>query len=437
MEYTLAYLMEQDGFVCPSCGKQHFGKLKECITGENTIDALLPTLEKYGVRHPFVLCDRNTYAHAGKAGCDRLQEHGITYTLHVIERDHPAPDEKIVGETAMYWDTSCDGILVFGSGVLNDTGKIFANLTKLPYILVATAPSMDGFASATSSMEREGLKVSLPTRCPDAVIGDARILAEAPKHMIVSGIGDMLAKYVSLAEWKIAALLIGEPYCETVADMVRAALEECVKNGAAAVRGDKHAVLAVMQGLVISGLAMNYAGISRPASGMEHYISHILDMRGLAFGTPTELHGIQCGIATLMTIRAYENLQNIVPDREHALASVRSFRPEKWNEFLREKLGQGAETILAGEAKEKKYDPDKHAVRLEKILENWEQILAILRELPSSRELEAFMREIGHPVSFTEIGLTEQEAHDAFLMAKDIRDKYVLGRLLWDLGVLM
>lgn len=436
MEYTLEYLMAHDGFTCPSCGKRHFGKLKECITGENAMEALLPTLEKYGVRHPFVLCDRNTYVEAGGMGCEKLRDEGMLYTLHIIERNHPAPDEKIVGEAAMYRDSSCDGILVFGSGVLNDTGKILANLTGVPYILVATAPSMDGFASAASSMERSGLKVSLNSRCPDAVIGDTRILAGAPAHMIASGIGDMLAKYVSIVEWKIAALLIGEEYCETVAEIVRSALAACVKNGAPAVRGDREAVLAVMNGLVISGLAMNYAGISRPASGMEHYISHIIDMRALEFGTPSDLHGIQCGIAALMTIRAYEKLKNVTPDREKALAYVRTFDPEEWNAFLREKLGHGAEAIVAGEAKEKKYDREKHAARLEKILGHWDDILGIIDELPSSEELESFMKEIGHPTSFTEIGLTEQDANDAFLMAKDIRDKYVLGRLLWDLGLL-
>ncbi|MBQ4354347.1 MAG: sn-glycerol-1-phosphate dehydrogenase [Clostridia bacterium] len=437
MEYTLNWLMSHDGFACPSCGRQHFGMLKECITGMNAADDMIPTLEKYGVHHPFVLCDRNTYAKAGEKGCASLREKNIPYTLHVIERDHPAPDEKLVGEAVMYWDTSCDGILVFGSGVLNDTGKILANLTGVPYILVATAPSMDGFASATSSMERAGLKISLSSRCPDAVIGDARILADAPPHMIASGIGDMLAKYVSIVEWKIAALLIGEDYCDTAAQIVRAALADCVKNGAAAVRGDEQAVLAVMNGLVISGLAMNYAGISRPASGMEHYISHILDMRALAFGTPSDLHGIQCGIASLITIRAYEELRKTVPNREKALQCVQTFDGEAWNAYLREKLGHGAEAMIAGEAKEGKYDLAKHAVRLEKIADHWEEILAMIGELPSSAELEAFMKEIGHPTSFEEIGLTKEDVHDAFLMAKDIRDKYVLGRLLWDLGMLI
>ena len=107
-----------------------------------------------------------------------------------------------------------------------------------------------------------------------------------------------------------------------------------------------------------------------------------------------------------------------------------------WNEHLRERLGKGAELIIAGDAKEQKYDIAKHEARIRRIVEKWDEIIKIIRTLPSSAWLEEFMRDIGHPTSFTEIGLTDEDMHEAFLMAKDIRDKYVLGKLMWDLGVI-
>ena len=404
-----AWLTERDGFLCPSCGRRHFGGLRDCAIGKNALSSLPVLLKKYGSEKPFVLCDRNTYAAAGEKAVSVLASAGIPCVLHVVERERPAPDERIVGEAVMYCPADCDAVIAVGSGVLNDTGKILAAARKIPDLVVGTAPSMDGYASGTSSMERGGLKVSLPSKCPDAVIAEPEILASAPVHMIRSGIGDMLAKYVSLAEWKIAAFLVGDFYCETAAK--------------------------VTEGLVVSGLAMNYAGISRPASGMEHYISHILDMRALAFGTPSDLHGIQCGIATLEVVRAYEKLAKIAPDREKALRHAREFDPEQWKTDLRERLGPGAEAMIRGEEKEGKYDPGKHAARLEKILSGWDGILSVITELPPSGELEAFMKRIGHPVSFAEIGVSEEDARDAFRLAPDIRDKYVLGRLLWDLGL--
>ena len=435
MEYTISSLMQNDGFVC-SCGKRHFGQLSDCIIGEGALKQLPAIIEKYKVQNPFVLCDRETYAAAGEQVCAILTEAGISHTLHIIRRTRPAPDETIVGEAFMFCPIDADAVIAVGGGVINDTGKIVSAQKHIPDIYVSTAPSMDGFASASSSMEREGLKVSLSSKCPDVVIGDADVLANAPKHMIVSGIGDMMAKYVSLVEWRIAALLVGEYYCETVAGIVTSSLETVRACAADAVSGNRDAVCRLAEALVISGLAMNYAGLSRPASGMEHYISHIIDMRALAFGTPCELHGIQAGLGTLLTVRGYEWLKTKAPDREKALAFVRDFNLDAWFDTLRLHLGEGAEAMIAGEHKEKKYDPEKHAARLADIFAHWDDILALIAELPTADALQAFYASIGHPLSCTEYGLTADEIRFAFTAAKDIRDKYVLGRLLWDLGLL-
>lgn len=435
MKCSLDWLMANDGFEC-TCGKRHYGLLRDCVIGENALLRLPELIRKYGGTHPFILCDTLTHAAAGERVEHLLADAGIPYTIHIISRIHPAPDEKIVGEALMYCDEKCDIVIAVGGGVINDTCKIIASAKGLTDIYVSTAPSMDGFASASSSMERGGLKVSLNSKCPDVVIGDAEILANAPVHMIRSGIGDMVAKYVSLVEWQIATLLIGEYYCPTVAEIVRSSLDVCVKAAPKAVKGDHEAVCRLTEGLVMSGLAMNYAGISRPASGMEHYISHIIDMRSLEFGTPADLHGIQCGMATLLTIQAYEKLRELRPDREKALAYVESFSLDSWFSHLEEQLGHGSRAMIDGEGREKKYDREKHAARLEKIIDNWDEIIRISKELPSSNDLREFFASIGHPVSGREFGLTENELREAFLMAKDIRDKYVIGRLLWDLGVL-
>ena len=203
----------------------------------------------------------------------------------------------------MHFDKSCDVVVGVGSGVINDVCKILSNATGNPYIIVGTAPSMDGYASATSSMSRDGVKVSLNSRCADVIIGDTDILKTAPDHMLRSGLGDMLAKFVSIAEWRIAHLITGEYYCEEVAQLIRTALKKCVDNAEGLLKREDAAVEAVFEGLVIGGVAMAYAGTSRPASGVEHYISHVLDMRGMEFGTPVDLHGTQCAVGTLIAVK--------------------------------------------------------------------------------------------------------------------------------------
>jgi glycerol-1-phosphate dehydrogenase [NAD(P)+] len=427
-----------ESFICPTCGKKHDSKVSDCFIGKGALAHLTDIIIKYNSHMPYVLCDINTYAAAGTNVSALLIESKIDSVLHIINSPEPSPDEKTVGEAVMYCPKNVDFIIGVGGGVINDTCKILAMTKNVPMAIVGTAPSMDGFASATSSVDRSGLKVSLPSKCPDCVIGDTEILASAPIHNIRSGIGDMLAKYVSLAEWKIANILLGEYYCEKVADTMRAALDKCISNAPAAVNHDENAVSSVMEGLTLGGIMMNWAGISRPASGMEHYISHIIDMRALEFGAPHDYHGIECGIATLYTIRMYENLCGVLSkpiDTEKAIKHAESYDLNAHFSYMREKLGRGAEAMISLEAKEGKYSPIKHKERIKTIAAKREEILDVIKTLPKSEELEKTMLSIGLPTKFSEIGLNDDDVKTAVLLARDIRDKYVLGRLLWDLGL--
>ena len=337
----------------------------------------------------------------------------------------------------MHFDYSCDAIIGVGSGVINDIGKILSNISGRPYIIVATAPSMDGYASASSSMTRAGLKISLSSRAPDIIIGDTDILCAAPLQMMKSGLGDMLAKYISICEWRIAALLIGEYYCEEIASLVRLALKRCVDNAAGLLKRDPVAVEAVFEGLVIGGIAMNYAGLSRPASGVEHYFSHVWDMRGVEYHTPVDFHGIQCAIGTLLAARIYEKLKKITPDRQKALDHAAAFDYATYSEELRAFIGSGAEDMIKLEVKEGKYDLEGHAKRLELIIANFDKILAIVdEEVPASAEIEAILDLIDAPKSLSDIGLDDSILSISFKATKDIRDKYVLSRLAWDLGII-
>jgi glycerol-1-phosphate dehydrogenase [NAD(P)+] len=190
-------------------------------------------------------------------------------------------------------------------------------------------------------------------------------------------------------------------------------------------------------GLINCGKAMDYAGVSRPGGGVEHYFSHIWDMRGLDFGTPTSSHGMQVALGTLNTIKCYKELKNIVPNREKALEYARSFDFEDWSRQLREFVGKGAEAMIALEAKEQKYCTVKHEKRLDVILEKWDEILAVIdEELPSVEEFEAILDSIEAPKTLEEIGMDSSILAMTLKSTKDIRDKYVLPRLLWDLGVL-
>ena len=406
------------------------------VTAKRAIERIPKCLAAFGARKVYVLSDQNTNIAAGEKVCKILEEAGVAYVSHCFREESPEPDERSVGSAIMHYQTDCDLVIGVGSGVINDIGKIVSNLAGKPYVIVATAPSMDGYASATSSMTRDGLKISLPSKSADVIIGDTDILRNAPMKLMKSGLGDMLAKYVSICEWRIAHLITGEYYCEEIAQLIRNAVKRCVDNAQGLLNRQEAAVEAVFEGLVIGGVAMNYAGLSRPASGVEHYISHILDMRGVEFGTPVEPHGIQCAAGTLIAVKLYEKLVKILPDWEKALAHAGSFDKQAWSAGLRTLLGKGAESMIALEEKEGKYDTRGHRLRLEKILSHWEEILQIVeQELPSSASLEKLLEDMGLPKNLEQMGTPETLFPAIFRATGDIRDKYVLSRLAWDLGV--
>ena len=419
------------------CGKNHSVAIDEILLGKGVINKIPELVKKYGCTKPFLLADCNTFSAAGLLVSNALDNENIPFVKYVFTNEQLEPNEESVGSAVMHFDTSCDLIIGVGSGVINDIGKILSNITGKKYIIVATAPSMDGYASATSSMNMDGLKISMNTRTADVIIGDTDVLKNAPVHMLKSGIGDMLAKYVSIAEWRIAHIITGEYYCEQVADLIRNAVSKCVANAEGLLRRDEKAIEAVFEGLVIGGVAMAYAGVSRPASGVEHYFSHIWDMRGLEFGSRVDLHGIQCAMATFHSVRLYEKLKTMVPDAIRAKSYVNSFSFENWKNELRSFLGNSAETMIAQEAKERKYDKSKHPARYAIIEQNWDHILQILdEELPTVQKLSDITDILGISRDLNTIGVDSAVAKMTFQATKDIRDKYVLSRLAWDLGVL-
>lgn len=429
------FFREMNGKPC-DCGREHSFSSR-VISGKGVVKQLPDLVRELGGSRAYVLSDPNTWRAAGENVVGLLEGQGVKTVSWCLPADAPEPDEHSVGSALMHYDTACDIIIGVGSGVINDIGKLLSTWTNKPYIIVATAPSMDGYASATSSMVRGGMKISLNSKSPEGIIGDTDILCTAPLHMMRSGLGDILAKYVAICEWRISHLITGEYYCERIAQLVRRALKRCIDGAPGLLNREESAVQAVFEGLVLSGVAMNFAGLSRPASGVEHYISHVLDMRSVEFGTPCDLHGIQCAVGTRIAVGLYEKLVKITPDREKALAYVESFDYDGWSNQLRSLFGKGAQAMIDLEKKEGKYDKVKHTARLEKILGCWDEILAIIaQELPLADQLEQLMDSLDMPKTLSQLGTADEELPLIFQATKDIRNKYVLSHLAWDLGVI-
>ena len=242
-------------------------------------------------------------------------------------------------------------------------GKAVAAEFARPMIILGTAPSMDGFASGTSSLTINRVKTSVKTHTPDYIILDTDILSAAPLPLLWAGLGDMLAKYSSLCDWRISHIVNGEAYDPAIAALVRAAVQACGDRVEMLPKRDPAAVAAVAEGLILAGMAMTLAGVSRPASGVEHYISHFWDMRAAAFDISADYHGLQCGVASMAVAPLYRDLRALLDTYELPEDYRPKFDREAWRRELSDLLGVGAEPLIELDDREQKYLPAEMAER--------------------------------------------------------------------------
>lgn len=439
---SLSELIRPEGFEC-ACGKRHVCALKYLNIGRGIVEEVPKMVAAMGKQKPFVVCDENTWAAAGRRVDEILTRAGVAHTVYVIPLNNPdagriAPGEWEAGSILMHFDASCDMLLAVGSGVVNDLCRVVASAAGRPSAVVGTAPSMDGYASNCSSMEVNHVKVSIYGHVPQGILLDSEILARAPMRMLWAGLGDMVAKYVAVCEWQISHLVTGEYYCEDVAGLMRSALSKLMAAADRIPARDPDAVGLIAEGLVRAGIGMAFAGVSRPASGLEHYFSHMWEMMALERGVPYDLHGIQVGVGTLLTLKIYEKLlaDGTVPDRAKAEAHMRAFDRNEWEARVKRVFGRTAGQILEIEEKTHKNDPDRHAKRLDNIVAHWGEIEGIVRrELPDREALRKAMAQTGMPLTPADIGIPTRDVVDAFICARDIRDKYLTCSLLWDMGL--
>jgi glycerol-1-phosphate dehydrogenase [NAD(P)+] len=159
-------------------------------------------------------------------------------------------------------------------------------------------------------------------------------------------------------------------------------------------------------------------------------------MRGVAYGTATEMHGIQAALGTLICIQLYEKLSLCTPNREMAISEVENFPLPQWQNELSDLVGDRAATeMIELEKKEGKYSPELHKERLEIIIRRWDEILEVINDLPKYDELKEFCHGIGLPTSVEEAGLEGSILKKVIGATRDVRDKYVLTRLIFDLGL--
>lgn len=297
-----------------ACGKSHKVDIQAIRVGSGVMQELPGILRDLGASHIFLVADNYTYEAAGRQVEQLLDQAGLAYHKRVFQTETPlVPNEYALGSVLAAMTSQDDMLLAVGSGTLNDVTKYVSARTGVPYVIAATAPSMDGYASTVAPTILDGFKTTLPAVYPAAIVADVDILKDAPMPMLTAGFGDIIGKFTSLADWRLSHQLNGEYYCPEVAGVIEAAVETCAANAKALAQREPQAIQAVTEALILSGLAMGMVGVSRPASGAEHQMAHYWEMDALRRGEEHPLHGNAVGVGTVLAASLYEMAAEYLP----------------------------------------------------------------------------------------------------------------------------
>lgn len=318
--------MAEADFDC-SCGRHHSLPIKRIAIGKGAINELPDVAGAFKGKQIYMMSDNNTWKAAGEKAYGLLTADGFEVKSYRFETGDEIliPDELAVGRMLMEMPLNTALIVSVGSGTLNDMAKFLSSRTGIPYIIVCTAPSMDGYVADGSPLICGGRKISFVATLAYGVVGDTDIMKEAPMHMIHAGLGDVLGKLTAVADWSLAVEVINEYRCDTCVKLVEEGLKRCIDNAKYLRDRNEEAILTLIEALTLTGVTMALVGVSRPASGAEHMLSHYWEMDFIARGKFPELHGVKVGIATPIIAEVFEILGDDMPKETKKLAPSRGF----------------------------------------------------------------------------------------------------------------
>lgn len=329
-----------------TCGKLHRAPLEKYVIESGAADKTADILASYN--KIYLVADETTYAVLGARVEKILADAGKLSHKHVLKKN-PLPNTETLGDILVHlaplslesdifsYSPKPDLILAVGSGTVNDSCRLVSFRLGIPYAIVATAPSMDGYASAGSPILFDGSKATIKATTPRYIIADTDVVKDAPMDMLYSGIGDMFGKYTGILDWELARDYNGDYYCEKIAADVLRATDDCLANGYAIKSRGKDCIESIMRGFMVTGLGMAYTGNSRPASGSEHIIAHAWEIEDVEKGEKPNLHGLEVCEATRIVVYMYRLLLEETND-EHLRTLITRYLPyfDKVEKFCRE-----------------------------------------------------------------------------------------------------
>ncbi len=388
----------------------------------------------------FLVADENTMRAAGAQLVQILSGQGFTTTTEVFPGSPRLKGTVENAEILVARIRENGGIPVaVGSGVINDLVKYAAHQSGLPYVSIATAASMDGYASAGSPLTIKGFKHTIPCAAPKVMVADLDVVTAAPKEMASWGYGDLAGKLPAGADWLIADALGIEPLDDAAWPLVQNNLRDWLSNPTGLANGDPEATGALFTGLVAAGIAMEVHGSSRPASGADHQVAHLWEMDGLKLGGLPVSHGTCVAVGTLTILSLYEwllgqDLQDIDPAN---IVSRRRHLADLEAEIVRRFPSPAIAERALQETQAKYVSDEILAERIGRIRDVWPDLRRRLGNyLPPFDEMRQMLTAAGVATSPTEIGIDRDYHRETLIAARLIRRRYTILDFLEETGCL-
>jgi len=416
----------------------HATDTKACVVGEGLLNEA-PALAKAnfpGARRAVVVADPRTFKAAGEKVVALMNASGIEASTYILEPDgrtfhadyHYAAEVREALRPFMSGPVPAIPVAV-GSGVVNDLVKLASGELGVPYMVCATAASVDGYSSFGASIRSpEGAKKTYSCPAPRVIVADIDVMRTAPRWMVASGFADLLAKVPAGADWILAHELGAADWNDRVWHTVQDDLPEALSNPEGVAADESGPFTALVEGLMLGGFAMQDMQSSRPASGAEHLFSHLLEMRDHTFKGDIVPHGIQVGVFTLFMSRVYEQILAYDYTKLDVEACLANWKPleEQEREGAAAFAGTRFPDIGVKAVRAKYVDGATTRRRLEDFASRWPAIRERLAaQLLPAAEVERRLRVVGAPTSPEEIGSTVEASLADARKTIFMRDRYM------------
>ena len=395
-----------------SCGKEHKMVTEACFVEVDGLAKIDEYLTKYGLSgYSVAIYDENTY---------RVTEglHPVADKEIILDPKGLHADNHGVAQAMEQLPEGCDYLIAVGSGTVHDITRYCAYTKGIPFVSCPTAASVDGFCSSVAAMTWDGFKKTFEAVAPKIVVADLNIISKAPMFLTNSGFGDMIGKFIALADWKIAHELTGEYFCPVIHDITMDATKAVIESAEAIKNGDIAAFEKLTYGLLMSGLAMQLLGNSRCASSAEHHISHLIEMQpdGLSVSSDA-LHGEKVGVGTLIASREYHRMKD-------SDLGWRDY-PEVDDEYIKAMFGER----LSGSIIDENAKNCASGITAKAIEAHWEEICKIIDTIPTYDELIEKYGTIGTKCCLSDINVPEDRLNILLEYSPLVRNRLTLMRL--------